>query len=64
LPHGDAALEQKAADLIGQTRALPDQARAHTVHGLLTGHEDARADAAMITAKKAYAEFAKSKTFW
>jgi len=25
LPHGDAALEQKAANLIGYARALPDQ---------------------------------------
>jgi hypothetical protein len=31
LPHGDAALQQKAADLIGYTRALSDKARAHTV---------------------------------
>jgi CPA2 family monovalent cation:H+ antiporter-2 len=31
VPHGDAALKQKAADLIGHTRALPDQARAHAI---------------------------------
>src|SRR6266849_2386619 len=31
LPHGDAALKQKAADLIGHTRALADQARAHAM---------------------------------
>jgi hypothetical protein len=31
LPHRYAALKQKAADLIGDTRALPDQARAHPV---------------------------------
>jgi len=31
LPHSDAALKQKAADLIGHAGALPHQARAHAV---------------------------------
>jgi hypothetical protein len=33
LPHSDPALKQKAADLIGNTRAVPDKARTHTVQG-------------------------------
>lgn len=59
----DIAVHEKrmAAIGIGQHRTRPSHAFAA---GLLTGREDARAEAAMTAATQAYAEFAKIKPFW
>jgi inorganic triphosphatase YgiF len=59
----DIAIHEQRMEALGlhQRRASRKQAFAA---GLLTGHEDARADAAMAAAKKAYAELVESKRFW
>ena len=41
-----------------------DQARSAFAAGLLTGREDARIDAAIATATKAYGDLAKVERFW
>jgi inorganic triphosphatase YgiF len=59
----DIAVHEQRMEALGlhERRASRNQAFAA---GLLTGHEDARADAAMAAAKKAYAELVESKRFW
>jgi triphosphatase len=59
----DIAVHEKriAAIGIGRQRSRPSRAFAA---GLLTGREDARTEAAMKAATKAYAQFAKIKPFW
>jgi triphosphatase len=59
----DIAVHEQRVEALGLHRGRAGRKQAFAA-GLLTGHEDARADAAMIAAKKAYAEFVESKAFW
>ncbi len=59
----DIAVHEKRITALGIHRPRANPSRVFAA-GLLTGREDARAEAAMKTATKAYAELAKIKPFW
>jgi triphosphatase len=59
----DIAVHEQRMEALGLHERRASRKRAFAA-GVLTGHEDARADAAMAAAKKAYAELVESKRFW
>ena len=59
----DIAVHEKRIAAMGVRRRRSNPSRVFAA-GLLTGREDARADAAMAAATEAYADLAKVKPFW